>query len=209
VLYPVVTREPSDPAERTELSQSDLDRLEATVGLTFNPDVRRALRNIAATWIAHDRLLQSPRPRDFRRRLRQMQTALQRVVTTLDLHGSDAPILDHHLLNWLINAPFDAARDMQQAAGSLITEAQQLIDAIHRVQRELPPDPGRARPMDEDRFIINLAEQFDASGVSVLTAPSSWTGSLTRNGNRTAMNPKPAPSISPRSSSPLPDQPVV
>jgi hypothetical protein len=160
VLYPVVMR----PADHGELSEADIERLEAAGGIKFAPEIRRALKNTAAGWIAHDHLLQSPRPKEFRRRLRAMENALKRAIDRLDLNRTDAPILDRHLYHWLLNADFESAKDMLRTSISLTQQAHGLSDLLRLVQQDLPVDKGRSRPMDEDRFILYLADQFEASG---------------------------------------------
>jgi hypothetical protein len=164
VLYPVVTRELPQRADYAELSQADIGHLEVAAGFDFKPDARRKLQSIAAGWISHDRVLQSPRPKKFRARLQKMEKAAGGIIGTLDLDRNDAPILDRHLLHWLINSGCRSANDMLAASASLIGQAQQLVDLLRRVQQNLPADRGRRRPMDEDRFIIYLADQFEASG---------------------------------------------
>jgi hypothetical protein len=180
VLYPLVVRMPTRPRDPGDsqadadawmgynpdmLSQADIDRLEAAAGIVFKPEVRRRLQGIAADWISHDLLLQSPRPREFRARLQRMGRAVKRAIDELDLNPANGPILDYHLLHWLMDAKFDGAQEMLRASASFIGPAQTLLDSLVRVEQNLPIDTGRRRPMDEDRFIIALADQFEASGV--------------------------------------------
>jgi hypothetical protein len=93
VLYPVV----DSPADDPELSDADMERLENAGGVKLTQQVRTELRNIAAGWIAHDRLLQSRRPKEFRTRLQTMTKALERMIDSVDLNRTDAPALDRHL----------------------------------------------------------------------------------------------------------------
>jgi hypothetical protein len=160
VIYPVV----NSPADDPELSDADLERLEVVAGIGFTPSVRTALRNIGAGWVAHDRMLQSPRPRAFQKRLQAMAQALERVIGQVDLNRTGAPVLDRHLFIWLLNADFDAAREMLATSSAVVANAQELIGLLAHVEQALPVDRGRPRPMDEDRFIIYLADQFEASG---------------------------------------------
>jgi hypothetical protein len=174
VLYPVVVKVPSDDKE---LSEADFQALESVGGVRFEASTRRALKNIAAGWISHDRVLQSPRPPQFRKRLRKMEEAVELAIGSLDLNKDNAPILDHHLYTWLINKGFDGADDLQQSSAILMQEGHKLIDLLRRAQRSLPLDTGRSRPMDDDRFIIHLAVQFEASGGRAVAYNSSHTDS--------------------------------
>src|SRR5262249_36229306 len=116
---------------------------------------------IADGWVGHDLVLQSPRPREFRRRLRDMEKVLEHLVRSLDLHRGDASPLDRHLLHWLMNAGAD---DLQNNLVVLVQEGHKGIELLKHAQSALPSDKGQRRPMDEDRFIIYLAELFEASG---------------------------------------------
>ena len=161
VLYPVVWSAPKFPPGHKLLSDANFRTLEKAGGLKLNAESRKALENTAGGWISHDRMLQSPRPRQFQQRLKEMEGALERLIISLDLNRGDAPILDHHLYNWLINNDFFIV-DAQ--AASLIHNSQQLINLLRHVQKSLPTDKGRRRPMDDDRFVIYLAEPFEKSG---------------------------------------------
>jgi hypothetical protein len=93
-----------------------------------------------------------------------MRKALERVIASVDLNRTGAPVLDRHLYIWLLDAGCDGANEMLAASDALIGQAHKLIGLLSTVEQNLPVDKGRRRPMDEDRFIIYLAEEFDASG---------------------------------------------
>jgi hypothetical protein len=177
VMYPLVMREPSRPHDHKELSEADFQALESAGGIRFEPDTRRALEGIAAGWMSHDLVLHSPRPRQFRKRLQEMKQAVERTITSLDLNKGDAPILDHHLYNWMNNVGFDGADDLLQSSTILMQEGRKLIDLLQRAQGSLPLDKGRSRPKDDDRFIIFLAIKFEASGGRAVAFKNSHTAS--------------------------------
>jgi hypothetical protein len=93
-----------------------------------------------------------------------MENVARRAIEELDLNAPNAPILDRHLLHWLMEPKFDGAQDVLQNSSSIISHAHALLGALERAMHSLPPDRGGARPMDEERFIIALAEQFEAAG---------------------------------------------
>jgi hypothetical protein len=53
---------------------------------------------------------------------------------------------------------------MLAASSAVVATARELIALLSRVEQHRPVDKGRSRPMDEDRFIIYLADQFEAFG---------------------------------------------
>jgi hypothetical protein len=157
ILYPVTTEAPPKELLRDE----DIDRLQKVSQIEFNKDVRASIRRIAAAWRLHDRALQSPRPKEFRARLKRMEAALEKAATLLELDDT-AGHLDYQLKNWLMNA--SCGGDLLLVSASVCEQARLLINLLRCAQKNLPKDNGRARPMDEDRFIIYLADQFEASG---------------------------------------------
>ena len=160
VVYPVVTREPLPH----DFSEEQFRLLEEAGEIHLTAEARRTLQRIAATWIAQDEILQSPRPRDFQRRLQEMAKELERMIATIDLNHGDAPISDRHLYMWLINAGVPSLYELLEKLTVLIQDGRKGIDLLQLAQASLPKDEGRRRPMNEDRFIIHLAEQFEASG---------------------------------------------
>jgi hypothetical protein len=174
VLHPVVV---ACPADDPELSDADTDHLEALVGHIFTPAVRASLKSIAAGWVSHDRMLQSSRPKEFRKRLQTMRKALERVIEALDLHRTDAPVLDRHLLHWLLNASFDGAKEMLAASSAIGGKAEEFLGLLSALEQNLPVDEGRRRPKDDDRFIIHLANQFEASGGRATASRTEYTES--------------------------------
>jgi hypothetical protein len=66
--------------------------------------------------------------------------------------------LDYQLKNWLINA--NCGGGLLLVSASVCEQGHLLINLLRFAHKNLPKDSGRARPMDEDRFIIYL----EASG---------------------------------------------
>jgi len=173
MLWPVVTRVSPHEAEWS-LSDDNMDRLEEAACVQFTPEARRAIKAIAEGWVDHDRTLHRPRPGAFKKRF-QMMAKVEPTSAELDLNREDAPSLDRHLFIWLLNADFEAARDLLRTSGAMA--AQELVKSVQVVQNHLPPDPGRTRPMDEDRFIVYLADQFETTGIQATAYANQYTDS--------------------------------
>ena len=176
-MYPVVLAEP----DNTSLLNENVRSLQEVGGIVFDADARRNLQRIADGWIFHDRVRQSPRPKDFRRRLQKMKKAVEDMIVAVNLNKGDAPLVDHHLYNWMINSLFnsnlDGVGDLLHSSTLMIHEGHKVINSLRRVEQNLPADEGRRRPMDESRFIIYLANQFEASGGSPVAYHNVHTGS--------------------------------
>jgi hypothetical protein len=156
ILWPVVSRGECRP----DLTEEQFSALEVAGGIVLTPDARRALNSIAEGWTSHDRVLHSPRPGEFRRRLSSVRAHLEKAYSELDLYGPETTIFDRHLLHWLRESG-GAVADEALAQHALLPH---LIEFLKKTEQSLPPDGGRARPMDEDRFIHYLADQFEACG---------------------------------------------
>jgi hypothetical protein len=157
VLYPVISH-----ANEWKLSAEAIRGLEAVGGVEFKSDAAKALGRIAAAWVAHDRVLRSPRPKKFRGRFRRAGKALERAIKLLDFNEGDA--VDQQLHHWLINSAFRGTPDLLQVSACVIEQGNQLIELLNHASKALPADSGRRRPGDEERFIIYLADQFEGSG---------------------------------------------
>jgi hypothetical protein len=157
--------------------EAHFQALESAGGVRLEPSTRQRLESIASGWISHDRVLQSPRPARFQKRLKEMKQAVERMIASLDLNNGNAPVLDHHVYNWLINAKFEGANELLQSSTLLMQEGHKLIGLLGRAQGSLPLDKGRSRPKDDDRFIIYLADQFEAAGGAAIAYKSAHTES--------------------------------
>src|SRR5262249_58906270 len=106
-LWPVVSK--AEPIR--EITEAEFQQLEAAGRITLSDEARRAVRNIAAAWISHDRTLHSPRPREFRSRLRAIRNALERAHSKSDFLGPDSTAFDHHLYHWLMDSQIPGLAD--------------------------------------------------------------------------------------------------
>src|SRR5262249_37174716 len=97
--------------EHHEAYDTYFNSWEVTCGLTFGAKIRAALENIAIAWISHDRMLHSPRPVKFRKRLQIIERALVHLRNVIDLNKVDTKMLDRSLFLWLVDGKFNAAED--------------------------------------------------------------------------------------------------
>jgi hypothetical protein len=156
VLWPLVLQGEPSP----KLTDEQFTTLEKAGRISLTENARRALQRIADGWTAHDRALRSPRPAEFRVRLRSMRASLERASAKTDLLGPDAPALDQPLYHWLLDQGLPGTNDaLNHLAGLAAT-----IEFLKAAEKSLPADSGSARPMDESRFIQYLADQFEACG---------------------------------------------
>src|SRR5215471_19303725 len=155
ILYPLVLSEVPD--DRPMLSEEQLLAIENAGRISLTSEARGKLENIARSWAAHDRTLHSPRPAEFKARLRSIRTHLERACAEADLNREGATPFERHLLHWLMERD---TTDLLSQFASL----ERLIGSLLKVEKLLPADRGAARPRDDHRFIRYLADQFEACG---------------------------------------------
>jgi hypothetical protein len=157
ILWPLVLA----PGPRTKLAHHQFQALQETGRILLTDGARRALNNIAQAWISHDAVLHSPRPADFRARLKAMRAPVEKACAETDLLRPNATVLDQHLYHWLFDRnPTDTAVFLQQ-----LGELPAIIEFLERAEKSLSAvNRGTARAMDEGRFIRFLADQFENCG---------------------------------------------
>jgi hypothetical protein len=155
ILYPLVLQAPEDDSKLTDGQFADLEK---TGQISLTSEARRYLNNIATSWAAHDRARHSPRPREFRTRLRSIRSNLEKAHAEADLNREGATPFDRRLLHWLLE------RSETRGLLGQFADLEHLIQSLRKAEELLPPDSGSARPMDDHRFIRYLADQFEACG---------------------------------------------
>jgi hypothetical protein len=140
VLYPVVSL-----AKGWKLPAREIRQLEIAGEIEFKADATKALQRIAAAWVAHDRVLQSPRPKEFRRRLTKAGKALGRAIALLDFNEG---AVDQQLHHWLMNSGFRGTADLLHRADCIIAQGNQLIELMSHIRRvrRCPQTAGDADP---------------------------------------------------------------
>jgi hypothetical protein len=161
-LWPTITKFKS-----VHLTDAQLDAAAAAGQISLSPDSRRSLNNIAESWTTHDEALHSPRPHEFRARLESIRRLLEKARSKADLNHNGASRLERQLFHWLLELPGGPDGLSQLAA------LNSAIQFLREAEQSLPPDSGRARPMDDHRFIRYLADQFQANGSKVAAYRSS------------------------------------
>jgi len=157
LMFPLVSRANSF----SKLSQSQFAELEAAGRISLTPEARRVLNAVADSWISHDAALQSPRPAEFRARLRAILDPLEAAnAAATELDGDNATVFDHHLFHWLFMGDLPGAGDARVQLGYL----PHLVGFFKNAEQALPADSGSARPKDDQRFIRNLAAAFEECG---------------------------------------------
>jgi hypothetical protein len=156
ILYPLLL--PASPEDEPKLTDGQFADLEKAGRISLTSEARRYLNNIAISWAARDRARHSPRPREFRARLRSIRSNLEKAHAEADLNREGATPFDRHLLHWLL--------ERSDTRGLLVqfADLEHLIQSLRAAEELLPPDTGAARPMDDHRFIRYLADQFEACG---------------------------------------------
>jgi hypothetical protein len=74
IIYPVIW----EAGPEFQLSESDFAELERVGEIALSPDDRQRLNDIAHFWVGRLRELQSPRPKQFRTRLKLIQDTLEK-----------------------------------------------------------------------------------------------------------------------------------
>jgi hypothetical protein len=154
ILWPVVSIAEAPP----DLTEAQFAALETAGRISLTLETRRALNNVAESWVSHDQMLRSPRPANFRSRLQSIRTSLEKAHARADLNRMGATPFERHLYHWLLGLPGGIDGLSQLAALNGI------IEFLHRAERFLPLDSGSARPRNDYRFIQYLADQFEACG---------------------------------------------
>ena len=159
--YPVVRRI-SEMEANWKFTDDQMLELETEGKVSFSADQRGDLTTLALNWCSELALRKSARPKAFRDRLSKMSKSLRTAQVALRLNASDASELDRHLLHWIIDSP--EGRHLVGELEALDAQIERKIAAVDRLQKSLPPDPGRARPHSDKHLIINLADIYEKAG---------------------------------------------
>ena len=156
-LFPVVT---GVPREDFKLTESQFEQLEKAGGLRFPESLRIQLLSLAEFWISDLRLRLTPRPKQFRKYLEEMDKAF--------LQAEKACFWDsgpkYHLVHWAMETTVEDAMGFHVALAALEQQLQSVRKTLVALMGCLPEDPGRQRPFDDERRIIFLADIFEQAG---------------------------------------------
>ncbi len=168
VLWPVVSRVES----RFELSEAGYSVLEGCGKISLTTEAHRILGDIAESWVAHDRVLNSPRPWDFKSRLTEIINALKAAREAVDINRCGASQMERHLINWLANLKIAGEAPYFEYSQSLESSMLLMLDFFEAAITALPMDTGAPRHKDEERYLILLADLFEAAGGRAVAYPS-------------------------------------
>jgi hypothetical protein len=160
IIYPLAARAAPD----VELSQNNFAELERVGRLALDPDLRGRLSDLAHFWVGEQRRLTSPRPKQFRQRLQQIEKTLKDAHAALDLNRESSPMWERHLFNWIRNSGALGAEAFFEDANELLMRMQRMRALAASAQKALPHDAGRSRPYEDERLIVALSTIFEAAG---------------------------------------------
>jgi hypothetical protein len=155
-LFPLVER----PPEYFELTTAQYRDLEKAGDITLSSEQREKLLSLAYLWIEDLRFRLSPRPKAFR-------DWLQRVIDAFS-NAEDAcrrdDLLKRHILYWAMATDVEDAEVVVRELHGLEEGLKRTRDLFAAVKEKLPNDPGGKRPFDDERYVITLADVFEAAG---------------------------------------------
>ena len=160
IIYPLI----QEAGPEFKLSDANFAELQRVGEITLSAELRQRLDDIAHFWTGNLRALQSPRPKQFRKRLKLIEDTLAKGYEALDLNREGATIWERHLFNWARNAAVEGATSFFEDANELLSRMRRMIELTARLEEALPRDGGRRRPYDDARLFIALADVFERAG---------------------------------------------
>jgi hypothetical protein len=175
IIYPLV----QEGGPEFQLSDADFAELQRVGEITLSAELRRRLGDLAHFWVTQLRVLQSPRPKQFRKRLKQIEDRLEEAYRALDLNREGASIWEQHLFNWARNSGVEGAASFFEDTNELLVRMRRMTELSARLEQALPRDGGRWRPFDDERLFVALADFFECAGGESVTY---WTEHGDRSG---------------------------
>lgn len=175
IIYPLV----QEGGPEFQLSDRNFAELERVGEVTLSAELRQRLRDLAQSWVTLLRELLSPRPKQFRKRLKQIEDRLEKAYRALDLNREGAFIWEQHLFNWARNSGVVGATSFFEDTTDLLIRMRRMIELSARLEQALPRDAGRWRPYNDKRLFIILADLFERAGGESVTY---WTEHGDRSG---------------------------
>src|SRR5215216_3707388 len=169
VIYPVV--QPAPP--EFSLSSKSFADLEKLGEINLSLRLRRQLDDLAHFWVGQLATLRSPRPKQFRQRLRLIRETLSAAQAALDLNRAGTSAWEHHLFNWARNVEIDSTENFFEHSAELLARMKAMAELMQRLETKLPVDGGRQRPFDDEQLLWRLALIFEDAGG---TATVYWSG---------------------------------
>ena len=171
IIYPLVHK----GAPEFQISDADFAELQRLGEIILSAELRSRLNDLAQFWAAELVKVQSPRPKQFRTRLKLIGSTLAEAYEALDLNRAGTSIWERHLFNWARNAEVEGATTFFDDTDELLLRMRRMIDLMARLQQALPGDGGGPRPYNDKRLFIALADIFNPQ-----EGPQSLTGVNTK-----------------------------
>jgi hypothetical protein len=160
IIYPLVQQ----GGPEFQLSDGNFAELERVGEIALSAELRRRLDDIGHSWTTRLRELQSPRPKQFRKRLKLIEDTLERAYRALDLNREGSSIWEYHLFNWARNTGVEGAVGFFEDTNELLIRMRRMIELSVGLQQALPRDRGSPRPYEDERLFIALADVFERAG---------------------------------------------
>jgi len=177
IIYPLI----QESGPEFTLSDADFTELEQVGKITLSTELRQRLSDLAHFWVAQLRELQSPRSKQFRKRLNQIRESLEKASEAFDLNREGTSIWEYHLFNWIRNTGVEGATTFFRDHKELLTLMKGIIGLMARSEQMLPPDGGRRRPYDDERLFMSLADIYECAGGKAAVYWSEYSSGLAEN----------------------------
>jgi len=160
IIGPLVMAAPAE----FRISDETFAKLEHAGQVSLSGEVRQQLVDLGHFWQSQLLALQSPRPKQFRKRLELIGQTLEQARAALDLNREGTTQWEYHLFNWAPNTGVEGAKDFFENVDELLKRMRAMIDLVSRLDRALPKDEGRRRPYDDERLLRILADLYEQIG---------------------------------------------
>jgi hypothetical protein len=154
---PTVVRVPN---EEFKIADAQFAHLENAGGIKLVDAQRTKLLTLAISWIDDLRIRRTPRPRQFRKCLDEMDKAFAEAQEACqwDQHPQ------YHLVHWAMETRVEGADGFPVMLAAVDQQLSTMRKMVLALKQCLPADPGRQRPFNDERRIIFLADVFEEAG---------------------------------------------
>ena len=127
IIYPLI-----QGGLELKLSDADFAELQRVGKITLSGELRRQLDDIANFWTGQLTTLQSPRSKQFRKRLKRIEDTLEKGYEALDLNREGASIWERHLFNWARNTGIEGAMSFFDDTNELLGRMRRMIELARK-----------------------------------------------------------------------------
>jgi hypothetical protein len=130
IIYPLI----QEGGPEFQLSDADFAELQRAGEIALSAELRQRLNDLALFWVMELRVRQSPRPKQFRNRLKLIEDRLEKVYGALNLNREGASIWEYHLFNWVPNTGVEGAISFFEDTNELLTGMRRMIELMSRLE---------------------------------------------------------------------------